>query len=173
MWWDYGSVTGEKWRARVRILSSFWFEFDSELLCLFYNTRPAELQIWFTVFILFKEKSWSDIWPSALGPHRYCTRWLCWLMCLWIIWYDDTKKPPQIWFCFCVVVWWKSMKQLLPSKLDGEECVRYSATARTEHQRPRVEPAGIEIHTHTLTLIVLFITHSMLHNFYPVHNPSL
>ncbi|XP_051565586.1 discoidin, CUB and LCCL domain-containing protein 2-like [Myxocyprinus asiaticus] len=38
-------------------------------------------------------------------------------------------------------VWWKSMKQLLPSKLDGDECVRYSSTARVDHQRPRVEPA--------------------------------
>ncbi|XP_076857525.1 discoidin, CUB and LCCL domain-containing protein 2 [Brachyhypopomus gauderio] len=38
-------------------------------------------------------------------------------------------------------VWWKSMKQLLPSKSDGEECVRYSSSARTDHQRPRVEPA--------------------------------
>lgn len=56
--------------------------------------------------------------------------------------------------CVCVPVWWKSMKQLLPSKLDAEECVRYSATARAEHQRPRVEPAG----THT----VLFLTHSKL-----------
>ncbi|KAI2660688.1 Discoidin, CUB and LCCL domain-containing protein 2 [Labeo rohita] len=38
-------------------------------------------------------------------------------------------------------VWWKSMKQLLPSKLDGDDCVRYSSTARVDHQRPRVEPA--------------------------------
>nr|XP_055071373.1 discoidin, CUB and LCCL domain-containing protein 2 isoform X1 [Misgurnus anguillicaudatus] len=38
-------------------------------------------------------------------------------------------------------VWWKSMKQLLPSKLDGDDCVRYSSTARVGHQRPRVEPA--------------------------------
>ncbi|XP_056610830.1 discoidin, CUB and LCCL domain-containing protein 2 [Triplophysa dalaica] len=38
-------------------------------------------------------------------------------------------------------VWWKSMKQLLPSKLDGDECVRYSSTAQVDHQRPRLEPA--------------------------------
>uniref|UniRef100_A0A673GNX0 Uncharacterized protein n=1 Tax=Sinocyclocheilus rhinocerous TaxID=307959 RepID=A0A673GNX0_9TELE len=41
----------------------------------------------------------------------------------------------------CALVWWKSMKQLLPSKLDGEDCVRYSSTARVDPQRPRVEPA--------------------------------
>ncbi|XP_030642288.1 discoidin, CUB and LCCL domain-containing protein 2 [Chanos chanos] len=38
-------------------------------------------------------------------------------------------------------VWWKSMKQLLPSKLpEGEECVRYSSPAR-DHHRLHSEPA--------------------------------
>lgn len=46
------------------------------------------------------------------------------------------------------------MKQLLPSKLDGDDCVRYSSTARVDHQRPRVEPAGR--HTNKLFKLVLF-----------------
>lgn len=53
----------------------------------------------------------------------------------------------------CVSVWWKSMKQLLPSKLDGDDCVRYSSTARVDRQRPRVEPAGTYTHTHTVCTI--------------------
>ncbi|KAI4896196.1 hypothetical protein NFI96_026430 [Prochilodus magdalenae] len=55
--------------------------------------------------------------------------------------WDRTGIVILIYLGLGVIVWWKSMKQLLPSKLDGEECVRYSSTARVDHQRPRVEPA--------------------------------
>ncbi|XP_017325827.1 discoidin, CUB and LCCL domain-containing protein 2 [Ictalurus punctatus] len=59
-------------------------------------------------------------------------------------WLWKSRKSPDVTYDlphWDRTVWWKSMKQLLPSKLDAEECVRYSATARAEHQRPRVEPA--------------------------------
>lgn len=70
----------------------------------------------------------------------------------------------------CVPVWWKSMKQLLPSKLDGEECVRYSATARAEHQRPRVEPAGMEMHAHTF---ILSLSHTLCNPLECVRNNTV
>uniref|UniRef100_A0A8C1V0J6 Uncharacterized protein n=2 Tax=Cyprinus carpio TaxID=7962 RepID=A0A8C1V0J6_CYPCA len=63
------------------------------------------------------------------------------MVCLWL-W--KNRKSPEVTYDLPHwerTVWWKSMKQLLPSKLDGEDCVRYSSTARVDHQRPRVEPA--------------------------------
>ncbi|XP_062862024.1 discoidin, CUB and LCCL domain-containing protein 2 [Trichomycterus rosablanca] len=63
------------------------------------------------------------------------------IVCAWL-W--KSRKSPEVTYDlphWDRTDWWKSMKQLLPSKLDGEVGVRYSSTARTEHQRPRVEPA--------------------------------
>ncbi|KAL7881449.1 hypothetical protein AOLI_G00082970 [Acnodon oligacanthus] len=63
------------------------------------------------------------------------------IVCAWL-W--KSRKSPEVTYDlphWDRTVWWKSMKQLLPSKLDGEECVRYSSTARADHQRPRMEPA--------------------------------
>ncbi|XP_066542114.1 discoidin, CUB and LCCL domain-containing protein 2 isoform X2 [Hoplias malabaricus] len=63
------------------------------------------------------------------------------IICAWL-W--KNRKSPDVTYDlphWDRTVWWKSMKQLLPSKLDGEECVRYSSSALGEHQRPRVEPA--------------------------------
>ncbi|KAG9271018.1 discoidin, CUB and LCCL domain-containing protein 2 isoform X2 [Astyanax mexicanus] len=63
------------------------------------------------------------------------------IVCAWL-W--KSRKSPEVTYDlphWDRTVWWKSMKQLLPSKLDGEDCVRYSSTARADHQRPRVEPA--------------------------------
>ncbi len=71
---------------------------------------------------------------SVVYPFAFPPTWI--IKCVWI----------------CALVWWKSMKQLLPSKLDGEDCVRYSSTARVDHQRPRVEPAGT--HTNKLCKLV-------------------
>lgn len=48
------------------------------------------------------------------------------------------------------------MKQLLPSKMDGDDCVRYSSTAQVDHQRPRLEPAG----THTPSKLELYFCFS-------------
>ncbi|TRZ01459.1 hypothetical protein DNTS_013964 [Danionella cerebrum] len=62
------------------------------------------------------------------------------IVCSWL-W--KSRKSPEVTYDlphWDRTVWWKSMKQLLPSKLDGEECVRYSSSARVD-QRPRVEPA--------------------------------
>ncbi|RXN28997.1 CUB and LCCL domain-containing 2 [Labeo rohita] len=63
------------------------------------------------------------------------------MVCSWL-W--KNRKSPEVTYDLPHwerTVWWKSMKQLLPSKLDGDDCVRYSSTARVDHQRPRVEPA--------------------------------
>ncbi|XP_016309645.1 discoidin, CUB and LCCL domain-containing protein 2 [Sinocyclocheilus anshuiensis] len=63
------------------------------------------------------------------------------MVCSWL-W--KNRKSPEVTYDLPHwerTVWWKSMKQLLPSKLDGEDCVRYSSTARVDPRRPRVEPA--------------------------------
>ncbi|XP_052421566.1 discoidin, CUB and LCCL domain-containing protein 2 [Carassius gibelio] len=63
------------------------------------------------------------------------------MVCSWL-W--KNRKSPEVTYDLPHwerTVWWKSMKQLLPSKLDGEDCVRYSSTARVDHQRPQVELA--------------------------------
>ncbi|XP_016383231.1 discoidin, CUB and LCCL domain-containing protein 2 [Sinocyclocheilus rhinocerous] len=63
------------------------------------------------------------------------------MVCSWL-W--KNRKSPEVTYDLPQwerTVWWKSMKQLLPSKLDGDDCVRYSSTARVDHQRPRVEHA--------------------------------
>ncbi|XP_016298501.1 discoidin, CUB and LCCL domain-containing protein 2-like [Sinocyclocheilus anshuiensis] len=63
------------------------------------------------------------------------------MVCSWL-W--KNRKSPEVTYDLPQwerTVWWKSMKQLLPSKLDGDDCVRYSSSARVDHQRPRVEHA--------------------------------
>ncbi|KAF7709270.1 discoidin, CUB and LCCL domain-containing protein 2 [Silurus meridionalis] len=78
---------------------------------------------------------------AVLVPVLVLTAPVLLLVCAWL-W--KSRKSPEVTYDlphWDRTVWWKSMKQLLPSKLDGEECVRYSATARAEHQRPRAEPA--------------------------------
>uniref|UniRef100_A0A672KYC4 Discoidin, CUB and LCCL domain-containing protein 2-like n=1 Tax=Sinocyclocheilus grahami TaxID=75366 RepID=A0A672KYC4_SINGR len=63
------------------------------------------------------------------------------MVCSWL-W--KNRKSPEVTYDLPQwerTVWWKSMKQLLPSKLDGDNCVRYSSSARVDHQRPRVEHA--------------------------------
>ncbi|XP_031436912.1 discoidin, CUB and LCCL domain-containing protein 2 [Clupea harengus] len=64
-------------------------------------------------------------------------------------WHWKNRKNPEVTYelpHWDRTVWWKSMKQLLPSKLsEGEECVRYSSSGQVgrlrANQRIHTEPA--------------------------------